>query len=381
MGTEAQREGKFSGKHAPHLLFVVDEGDAVPDEIYKAIESCMTGGHARLLIMLNPRYPAGRVYQLIRDKRANVIRLSAFTHPNVTTGQDIIPGAVTRETTVRRINEWCRPLAVNEKPDSDCYELPAFLEGATAKDQAGRDYPPLKPGWYKITDPAFAYMVLGQYPGQGSNQLISREWINRARSRWDYHIQANGEAFPKFTRPIAGLDVAEFGADSNCLIFRAGGYVSRPVTWGGMDMGASAQTAAAHVKQHKAERLFVDTIGVGAGMPSLLSGCGVAAVGVKSSERATIKDGGGRVQPLRDQLWWAVREWLRADPGAMLPADEQLLEELSIPTYEIKEGRIKVSSKDEMKELLGRSPDRADALCLTFASAGFFGGCSFTTIE
>jgi hypothetical protein len=378
-GTESQREGKFSGKHAPHLFFVVDEGDAVPDEIYKAIESCMTGGHCRLLVMLNPRHPSGKIYQMVRDGRAKVIRLSAFSHPNVTSGQDIIPGAVTRETTVRRINEWCRPLAANEKPDSDCFELPAFLVGATAKDQAGGDYPPLKAGFYKITDPAFAYMVLGQYPGQGANQLIAREWINRARTRWDAHVNVNGETMPGYTRPLAGLDVAEFGTDANALIFRAGGYVSRPITWAGMDLGDTARIAARHVKQERTQRLFVDTIGVGAGMTALLSGCGVAAVGVKTSERATAKTEAGEFGRLRDQLWWNVREWLRSDPGAMLPPDERLLEELALPTYEIREGKIKVMSKDEMKELLGRSPDRADSLCLTFASAGFFGGCSFPT--
>jgi len=61
-GTPAQREAKFSGKHAPYLLFIIDEGDAVPDEVYKGIESCMTGGHARLLIMFNPRAEMGEAY-------------------------------------------------------------------------------------------------------------------------------------------------------------------------------------------------------------------------------------------------------------------------------------------------------------------------------
>ena len=34
---------------------------------------------------------------------------------------------------------------------------------------------------------------------------------------------------------------------------------------------------------------------------------------------------------LRYQLWWSVREWLRADSGSMLPPNERLVEELSIP--------------------------------------------------
>ena len=58
-GTPAQREAKFSGKHAPHLLFIIDEGDAVPDEVYRGIESCMSGGDARLLVLFNPREQIG----------------------------------------------------------------------------------------------------------------------------------------------------------------------------------------------------------------------------------------------------------------------------------------------------------------------------------
>jgi hypothetical protein len=90
-GSEAQREAKFSGKHSPHILFIIDEGDAVPDEVYKGIESCMSGGHARLLIMFNPRAEAGAPYRMERDGRANVVHLSAFNHPNVRAGQDENP--------------------------------------------------------------------------------------------------------------------------------------------------------------------------------------------------------------------------------------------------------------------------------------------------
>ena len=172
-GSETQREAKFSGKHSPHLLFIIDEGDAVPDEVFKGIESCMSGGHARLLVMFNPRAEVGEAYRMIRDGKANVVHLSALNHPNVITGEDRILGAVTRETTVRRINEWCRPLADGELNDAECFELPEFLEGVAAKSQSGREYPPLRPGYYKIIEPAFSYMVLGQYPAKGSNQLIN----------------------------------------------------------------------------------------------------------------------------------------------------------------------------------------------------------------
>ena len=105
-GTSSERVSKFSGKHAPHLLFLVDEGDAVPPEVYEGIESCMSGGMARLLVMFNPKSQQGPIYQMEIDQKAKFINLSALRHPNVLSGDDIIPGAVTRETVVRRINQW-----------------------------------------------------------------------------------------------------------------------------------------------------------------------------------------------------------------------------------------------------------------------------------
>jgi hypothetical protein len=104
------------------------------------------------------------------------------------------------------------------------------------------------------------------------------------------------------------------------------------------------------------------------------------------SESPTQKTDHGEFTQLRDQLWWACREWLRLDPSAMLPPDAELIEELSVPTYEIIKGKIKIMPKTStgkqkkisMKELLKRSPDKAEALIMTFYRGGFFEGCDLT---
>ena len=58
-------------------------------------------------------------------------------------------------------------------------------------------------------------------------------------------------------------------------------------------------------------------------------------------------------------------EWLQ---HASIPDMPQLIEELAMPTYEIDERSVKVlESKTKIKQRLGRSPDIADALALTFA--------------
>jgi hypothetical protein len=105
---------------------------------------------------------------------------------------------------------------------------------------------------------------------------------------------------------------------------------------------------------------------------------GCSATPVKVASKPTESTEMGEFKILRDQLWWACREWLRTDPGAMLPPDELLVEELLTPTYEIDQGKIRIMKKSTMRELLKRSPDRADALCLTFYAGGFFSDCDLT---
>ena len=374
-GTAEERESKFSGKHSEHLLFIVDEGDAVPEEVYKGIDGCMSGGHSRLLILFNPKIQSGTIWQKERDGMANVIELSAFSHPNVITGEEVIKDAVTREKTVARINEWTRPIMEGESIAEDCFEVPEFLVGCTAEAPNGIAYPPLKSGTRKITEPGFSYKVLGKYPAQGENQLISEEWIAAARSRWDLYVAQFGERPPEGVRPRMGLDVAELGMDSNMLCRRYGNWVARFIQWDGVDTDESARRGLEHYKTFDPELMIVDATGLGSNVAPSMIRLGrpeiIRAVGVKASERPSrlIKSELGEFQYLRDQLWWACREWLRTDPGAMLPPDNLLIEELKAPTYgkKMANGKITITDKDQLRKILRRSPDRADALCLTFA--------------
>ncbi|MEM7345429.1 MAG: hypothetical protein AAF485_14405 [Chloroflexota bacterium] len=329
-GTPQQREAKFSGKHAPNLLFIVDEGDAVPDEIYTAIESSMSGGHSRLLVMFNPRAERGEVYRMIRDQRANVVSLSAFNHPNVVTGEDVIPGAVSREKTVTRINAWTRTLMPGEKAGNDTFEVPTYLIGTQARSLDGKTtYPPLPAGVRKITNPAFSYMVLGEYPPQGEQQLIHRVWLDAARSRYDAYVAQFGDVPPIGVQPVMGQDVAEFGDDSNVACFRYGGWVAPLEYWGGMDTDLTATKAAGLYKDRRAQKANIDATGVGSGVAPKMSRNGCKAHSIKVASSPTVAVEEGEFHLLRDQLWWLTREWLRTDPGAMLPPDERLLEDLN----------------------------------------------------
>lgn len=382
-GTAAEREAKFSGAHAPYLLFIVDEGDAVPDEVYRGIDSCMSGGLARLLIMFNPRSAVGPVYRMIRRSQANVIALDAFSHPNVVEGDEVIPGAVTREVTVKRIDAWSYPASAEESAELDAerlraggewFRVPDFLDGATAQREDGTETPPLVGGqWRRIEMPQLSYMVLAQFPGQAENQLISREWVEAAQERWRSWQGLHGQSPPPNVRPLHGQDVAEFGVDANVACFRYGGYVAQFLTWRGLDVLETADKAAKEAQARNARISFVDATGLGAGVTPGMRRYWQKhqydgqARAIMVASAPTFKADEGEFALLRDQLWWLCREWLRTDPTAMLPPDDGLADELCSPTYQVRGGKIRVTPKDVLKKLLGRSPDKADALCLTFA--------------
>lgn len=179
-GSSAQREAKFSGKHAKHLLFILDEGDAIPYEVYKGIESCLSGGIGRLLVMYNPRSDEGPIADM-KSRGVQVVRLSAFDHPNVITGEDRYPGAVTRNKTLHRINKWTIPA---DEPGNEeitgygRFDVPEFLVGIPFTDEETSEAcEPIKAGARIIVEPEFSYMVLGLYPGQ-SQGVIYDTWLD-----------------------------------------------------------------------------------------------------------------------------------------------------------------------------------------------------------
>jgi hypothetical protein len=374
-GTDAQRQARFSGKHAPSLLFLVDEGDAVPDPVFSGIETCLSGGYDRLFITFNPRERLGHVYRSIKSGQANVVKLTAFNHPNVITGQDVIPGAVNREKTVRRISQWSRPLAPGESKDKGCFEVPAFLVGCVPTDQQGRKLEPIKAGWRKITQHSFSHVVLGEYPAQADNQLISEEWIDQARSRYDLFVGANGVVVPQHIRCSVGVDIADQGADHSVMCKRFGNFVHPLVSWSKMDVIEVGDLAADDLKKHSITSIagiFCDGTGVGAGTaPYITRQYALPAVKVMVASSSGERTELGEFRILNDQLAWEVREWLRTDQ-AMLPPDADLIEELLAFKYEIKGGKVVVSSTDDIKDLLKRSPDRARALMFSFARTGAF---------
>lgn len=174
--------------------------------------------------------------------------------------------------------------------------------------------------------------------------------------------------------PIAGLDVGlSLTGDPTALVIRQGGKLVHIDEMRSESYEEIAGWAKKHMDEWGCRTICVDGIGWGAGAAQELMKyqyLNVSSINV--AERASHTEMFPR---LRDELWWKCREWFEEKLCCIPlngPFRQKLTAELSNVKYSVlpQSNKIKVMSKTEMKkpENGGKSPNIADALCLTFAT-------------
>jgi hypothetical protein len=198
-------------------------------------------------------------------------------------------------------------------------------------------------------------------------QVIPTRWVEQAQARWK-------DRSPKGEMLQQGVDVARGGKDSTQVSNR---HRTRDHDWWfdhlkplhGIDTNTGPKVMA-HVLAHRRDDapVNIDVIGVGASPYDFLMQANVQVLGVNVAEatNGTIKAGGLGFSNVRSELWWRMRELLDpdADTGVELPPDTDLLAELTAPRWKIEGRKIKVESREEIVDRIGRSPDRASAVLL-----------------
>jgi len=97
---------KFQGYLSPNLLVILDEAPGVHRSIHIAVETLATGENNRILEIGNPTSPSGPFYDKCYSNNAHKISISCLDHPNITSGKEVIPGAVTIDWLKRMKEEW-----------------------------------------------------------------------------------------------------------------------------------------------------------------------------------------------------------------------------------------------------------------------------------
>lgn len=106
----------------------------------------------------------------------------------------------------------------------------------------------------------------------------------------------------------------------------------------------------------------IDGVGVGAGTINTLKEHGIAnkSINIQGAAEPTKNRGEEKFNNLRSQMWWKMREDIRLG-NIMLPDDKELIADLTTPKWFVRNGKIVIESKEEIKKRLGRSPNKGDA--------------------
>ena len=303
----------LQGFHSENMLFICEEASGIPDIIFEVAEGSLSTENAKVVMCGNPTRSDGYFYEAFHSMRDRWFNMTVSC-------EDV---------------EY-----VSEK----------FLEDMKSK--------------YGEESNIYKVRVLGEFPTQSDDVLLPLHLVESACTR-------DTESSPT-TPVIWGLDVARYGNDRSALAKRRGQELLEPVkTWSGKDL---MELAGIILTEYEAVRyndrptaIYIDAIGIGAGLADRLKELDLPAYSVAVSESASLKD---KFTRLRDELFWNCREWFEGR-DVKIPQDDNLIQEITGIRYKyLSTGKLKIESKDEMKRRGQRSPDVADAFVLTFADNG-----------
>lgn len=310
--SRAEKPDAFAGVHADNVLMIADEAAGVPDTIFEFGAGSMSGWGAITMLTGNPVRATGFFYE---------------SH------------------TALREMWWTRTVSCIDTPGVS----PEFIQEMELL--------------YGPESNAYRIRVLGLFPKGDDDTIIPLEAVEAAVGR-------DVEVIPH--APIVwGLDVARLGANESALAKRKGNHVLEPVvTFHGKDLMQLCGTLVAEFQALppalKPADICVDAIGMGAGVVDRLRELGLPVRGINVSEHQATNLAYGN---LKAELWHGrMRAWFVAR-DCKIPKDGQLIKELTmIRTKHKSDGRLMVESKTELRNRGVSSPDRADALAMTFAS-------------
>lgn len=193
-------------------------------------------------------------------------------------------------------------------------------------------------------------------------QVIPSKWVEAAMARW---------VRPAKLAPMdsLGVDVARGGRDNTVIARRHGMWFDEPLAYPGKETPDGPSTAGLVIAAMRDKApIHVDVIGVGSAPYDFLKDAGQHVLGINVAEASYGKDQSGLLSffNLRSELWWKFREVL--DPanntGIALPNDSRLKADLCAPKWRLQSAKIRVESREEIVDRIGRSPDFASAYIL-----------------
>lgn len=309
----------FAGMHnqGKRILYVFDEGSTIVDDIYETSEGALT------------------------DKDTQIIWV-VFGNPTKNSGRfkEIFPGGKHCKGWLTK-NIDSRTVAITNKTDI-ANKIELYGEDS--------DYIRIR--------------VKGQFPRVGEMEFISASDVEAAMLR---------DVTTSITDALAlGHDVARYGSSETVSAFRKG-RDARQIPWR-FQRGVGTVEQATKINEDFAsyhpDGIFIDGGGVGGGVVDNVRNMHLFCYDIQFGGKDDVGGAawgieGERYANKRAAMWGALRAWIK---GGAIPNDPELKAQLVGPTYTYNiRNEIQLESKEDMMKRGIASPDRADALALTFA--------------
>lgn len=298
-----------------NLCFVIDEAPGVEEPVMAAVAGALTGGQTRIIMSGNPSRLTGTFYNAFH-KAAHM---------------------------------W-KQYHINSEDSPRCSQRYIdYMRATYGKDSI-----------------VYAIKVTGEFPTGESDVLIPFQLIEDL-FLFKPHVPG---------RKIVSFDVARMGADKTVMMIRDGNHIIQVETMAYGDevqtFGWAKELLGASVN-FDLDRIIIEAAGVGTGFKDMMAheyghdivygfvpGSGADDELVSKTEKFL---------NARAQAWWNLK--LSVHSLYVVQDLPQLREELAHIRYGFTTAgdKIKIISKDELRGTsgLGRSPDYADALMISFA--------------
>ena len=308
------RSEAFAGMHnkGKRILIIFDEASGIPDSIWNVTEGALTDEDTEILwfVFGNPTRNSGKFHACFHGSR----------HRWHTKQIDIRTSKLTNK---KEIDQWIADYG----EDSDFVKI----------------------------------HVKGEFPNVSDRQFIPHSFVSQARGRQVHPTSYN------FSAKIISVEPAWMGGDASVIGLRQGNMFKILARYAKNDDDfILAGYVAKFEDEEKADAVFID-FGYGTGIYSAGKQLGrkwiLVPFGGESSNPAYLNK--------RAEMWGDMKEWLR--DGGAIPDDPEMCGELVGPEYYLKTtggsaGKIVLESKTDMKKRGLASPNKADALALTFAA-------------
>ena len=338
IGYTAKDSTSFHGRHDASVLMVYDEAEGIDKEFWEATETFAD----RWVCFYNPTLANSEAAVQERKRTWDLIRMSAFTHPNVLRQlkglPPCIPNAVTLPKVKQRLAKWATRTT---DTDPNAVELD---------------------GVYYSLGPVAEARIAGRRPSKPVNSVYSESTL----------AQSLTPLPPDPSHPLVlAVDVARFGDDMSVIHARRG-----PVSihhesrngWDTVELARRVCTLCKSLGGDTTTPIVVDSIGVGGGVVDNIIHLGFNAVPVNTSRPSDVPE---EYPNLRSQLYFDLKDLMDEGLVSLSGIEEDqthdIHEQLRAASYSLDgRGRRVVEGKDRMKLTLGRSPDDADAVLLCY---------------